>query len=180
MFVLLYQRLREEEARRQAALIRMHADERRARLERNAAARHRGAAEAAEGDGSSTGGNSDSRCSRKRPRMHKAQYVDDGVDGDASGSTIGSTAADKREPSGADDIPTARGRDASVDDQRTASRQTGVGGAARSDPTNSGHRYDESDDTSDSDAEALTAAAKARARRKAAGRKRRARSAMFI
>ena len=82
MVTVTSQRLREEEARRQAALIRMHADERRARLERTAAARHREASAPVEGgDGStariSTEGAANSiDGSRKRSRICETQRAD--------------------------------------------------------------------------------------------------------
>ena len=64
MVTVTSQRLREEEARRQAALIRMHADERRARLERTAARI------STEGAANSTDG------SRKRSRICETQRAD--------------------------------------------------------------------------------------------------------
>jgi hypothetical protein len=144
----------------------MHADERRARLERTGAARHREApASVAEGESytartSITGARTATDEGRKRPRMSEPQLVDTKVWSSSSELSPG-----RRERS---DGTTAHELTGNTRDQRQASQ------------SRTGHRYDDSDSSSDSDDEGMTAAAKARARRKAAGGKRRARSAMFI
>ena len=165
----LFQRLREDEARRQAAMIRMHADERRARLERlerTGAARHREApASEAEGESytaraSTSGARTATDEGHKRPRLSEPQIVDTKVWSSSSELSPG-----RRERS---DSTTAHEITGNTRDHRQASQ------------SRTGHRYGDSDGSSESDDEIMTAAAKARARRKAAGGKRRARSAMFI
>ena len=179
MFALSVQRLREEEARRQAALIRMHADERRARLERAAAARHRDAFASVEEGDSCTASTSTSGTTtdggRKRPRMSEPENTD----AERSSSVVSPGRREERIGS-----MSAHERTGNASEQGRASKsRTSRVNAARSKLGHGGHRYDDSDDSSDSsesEGEIMTAAAKARARKKAAGGKRRARSAMFI
>eukprot|EP01043_Picozoa_sp_COSAG02_P044931 COSAG02_NODE_4059_length_5845_cov_3.052732_2_plen_183_part_00 len=182
MVALSLQRLREEEARRQAALIRMHADERRARLERAAVARHRNASASVEETDSCTACTSTSGTttdgSRKRPRMSEPENTD----AERSSSVV--PPGRREEQIGS---TTAREHTGTASEQGRASQsRTSRVNAARSKLGHGGHRYDDSDDgddnddSSESEGEIMTAAAKARARKKAAGGKRRARSAMFI
>ncbi len=180
LVALSLQRLREEEARRQAALIRMHADERRARLERAAAARHRDASASVEENGSRTeraSTNTTTDGGRKRPRMSEPDCTHDA---EVRSSSVVSPGR-REERVG---MTTAREHTSNASEQSRASQsRTSRVNAARSKLSHGGHRYDDSDDSNDSsesEGEVMTAAAKARARKKAAGGKRRARSAMFI